>query len=389
MSGNLYFCKPKSKAMQMVNLHNQYLKIKDEVDSAWAEVIESGAFIRGAAVREFEENLAHYLGGAKVVTCGNGTDALQIALMTLGLHPGDEVITTPFTFIATAEVIALLGLKPVFVDVDGQTFNMDVTQVEKAITSRTKVIMPVHLFGQCAEMEPLLEIARSHNLYVVEDACQAIGAAYTFSDGTVSMAGTMGTLGCTSFFPSKNLGCFGDGGALFTHDENLATVAASIANHGSVQKYHHERIGLNSRLDTLQAAVLNVKLRHLEEYTQARQAAAVKYDQLLAGCDQLTVPQVASRSTHVYHQYTVRLADNVNRAQVQQELKAAGIPSMVYYPVPLHLQPAFAFLGHQRGDFPVAEHLADTVLSLPMHTELTDELQEKVAKALLAAVNKG
>ena len=375
--------------MQMVDLRNQYLKIKDEVDSAWAEVLENGAFIRGAAVKEFEENLSHYLSGTKVVTCGNGTDALQIALMSLGLQPGDEIITTPFTFIATAEVIALLGMKPVFVDVDSQTFNMDVTQIEAAITPRTKVILPVHLFGQCAEMEPLLAIARRHNLYVVEDACQAIGAAYTFSDGTVRMAGTMGTLGCTSFFPSKNLGCFGDGGALFTHDENLAAAAACIANHGSVQKYHHERIGLNSRLDTLQAAVLNVKLRHLDEYTQARQAAAAKYDQLLAGCDRLAVPQVAPGRTHVYHQYTVRLADSVNRAQVQQELKAAGIPSMVYYPVPLHLQPAFAYLGYRCGDFPVAEHLADTVLSLPMHTELTDEMHETVAKALLAAVNKG
>lgn len=375
--------------MQMVDLRNQYLKIKDEVDSAWAEVFENGAFIRGAAVREFEENLSHYLGGTKVVTCGNGTDALQIALMSLGLQPGDEIITTPFTFIATAEVIALLGLKPVFVDVDSQTFNLDVTQIEAAITPRTKVILPVHLFGQCAEMEPLLAIARRHNLYVVEDACQAIGAAYTFSDGTVRMAGTMGTFGCTSFFPSKNLGCFGDGGALFTHDEKLEALAASIANHGSVQKYHHERIGLNSRLDTLQAAVLKVKLRHLDEYTRARKTAAAKYDQLLAGCDRLIVPQVAPHSTHVYHQYTVRLADSVNRVQVQQELKAAGIPSMVYYPVPLHLQPAFACLGHQRGDFPVAEHLADTVLSLPMHTELTDEMQETVTKALLAAVNKG
>lgn len=373
----------------MVDLQNQYLKIKDEVDAALSEVIKSSAFVRGAAVKAFEKNLSHYLGGARVVTCGNGTDALQIALMALGLQSGDEVITTPFTFIATAEVIALLGLKPVFVDVEEGMFNMDVSQVESAITSRTKAILPVHLFGQCADMEPLMDLARRHHLYVVEDACQAIGATYTFSDGTVCMAGTMGTIGCTSFFPSKNLGCFGDGGALFTQDEKLADIAACIANHGSVRKYHHERIGLNSRLDTLQAAVLNVKLKHLEEYTQARQAAAAKYDQLLAGCEKLIVPQVASRCTHVYHQYTVRLADSVNRAQVQESLKAAGIPSMVYYPVPLHLQPAFAYLGYHRGNFPVAEHLADTVLSLPMHTELTDEMQDKIAHALLAAVNKG
>jgi len=375
--------------MQMVDLHNQYLKIRDEVEAAWAEVMDSGAFIRGKAVKEFEENLSRYLGGSRVVTCGNGTDALQIALMALDLHPGDEVITPPFTFIATAEVIALLGLKPVFVDVEERTFTLDVDKVEAAITPRTKVILPVHLFGQCADMEPLLEIARRHNLYVVEDACQAIGATYTFSDGTVRMAGTMGHIGCTSFFPSKNLGCFGDGGALFIQDEKLAGEAACIANHGSVQKYHHERIGINSRLDSLQAALLNVKLRYLDEYIRARQTAAAKYNQLLAGCDQLTVPQVAPHSTHVYHQYTLRLANSVDRVQVQAELKAAGIPSMVYYPVSLHLQPAFAFLGHQRGDFPVAEHLADTVLSLPMHTELTDEMQETVAKALLAAVNKG
>ena len=373
----------------MVDLHNQYLKIRDEVEAAWAEVMDSGAFIRGKAVKEFEENLSRYLGGSRVVTCGNGTDALQIALMALDLHPGDEVITPPFTFIATAEVIALLGLKPVFVDVEERTFTLDVDKVEAAITPRTKVILPVHLFGQCADMEPLLEIARRHNLYVVEDACQAIGATYTFSDGTVRMAGTMGHIGCTSFFPSKNLGCFGDGGALFIQDEKLAGEAACIANHGSVQKYHHERIGINSRLDSLQAALLNVKLRYLDEYIRARQTAAAKYNQLLAGCDQLTVPQVAPHSTHVYHQYTLRLANSVDRVQVQAELKAAGIPSMVYYPVSLHLQPAFAFLGHQRGDFPVAEHLADTVLSLPMHTELTDEMQETVAKALLAAVNKG
>ena len=375
--------------MQMVDLHTQYMKIREEVETAWAEVMESGAFIRGAAVKKFEENLSCYLGGAKVVTCGNGTDALQIALMSLNLQPGDEIITSPFTFIATAEVIALLGMKPVFVDVDEKTFTLDVTKVEAAITPRTKVILPVHLFGQCADMEPLLDIARRHSLYVVEDACQAIGATYTFSDGTVRMAGTMGTIGCTSFFPSKNLGCFGDGGALFTQDEKLAAAAACIANHGSVRKYHHERVGINSRLDSLQAALLDVKLRHLNEYTRARQAAAAKYNQLLTGCDKLMIPQVIKNSTHVYHQYTLRLCDNVNRIQVQEHLKASGIPSMVYYPVPLHLQQAFAFMGYQRGDFPVAELLADTVLSLPMHTELTVEMQETVAKALLEAVHKG
>lgn len=367
-----------SFAIPMVDLCGQYQKIKDEVDSALAEVLVQGVFINGGKVQNFQQNLSLFLHCRHVVTCGNGTDALQIALMALNLQPGDEVITTPFTFVAAAEVVALLGLKPVFVDVDADTYNLNVSLIESAITPRTRVILPVHLFGQCADMEPLLEIARRHNLYVVEDACQAIGAEYTFSDGRKRMAGTMGNVGCMSFFPSKNLGCFGDGGAIFTQDDALAQQLRCIANHGSTQKYHHERVGLNSRLDTIQAAVLDVKLRHLNEYTAARQAAAATYNRLLSEIPWLKTPVVAPHCTHVYHQYTLHLDSSTRRSALQLKLADAGIASMVYYPVPLHLQPAFSAWDYRPGDFPVAEELAQTVLSLPMHTELTEEVQQKI-----------
>ncbi|MCQ2263980.1 MAG: DegT/DnrJ/EryC1/StrS family aminotransferase [Bacteroidales bacterium] len=356
----------------MVDLHGQYLKIKDEVDAAMAAVIADSAFINGRAVTDFQQSLAQYLGCRHVVTCGNGTDALQIALLALNLQPGDEVITTPFTFVATAEAAAILGLKPVFVDVDPHTYNINVSQIEAAVTPRTRAILPVHLFGQCADMEPLLVIARRHHLFVIEDACQAIGAEYTFSDGRKCKAGTMGDIGCTSFFPSKNLGCFGDGGALFTQDDNLALCIRSIANHGSVEKYHHERLGMNSRLDTLQAAVLQVKLSHLDEYTVARQQAAMTYNRFLSDDERWQVPALSPNSTHVFHQYTLRLADGRLRADLQSRLKSAGIASAIYYPVPLHLQAAYANLDYRRGDLPAAEQLADTVLSLPMHTELSE-----------------
>lgn len=372
-----------SFSIPMVDLCGQYQKIKDEVDSALAEVLSQGVFINGGKVQNFQQKLSLFLHCRHVITCGNGTDALQIALMALNLRPGDEVITTPFTFVATAEVVALLGLKPVFVDVDADTYNINVSLIESAITPRTRVILPVHLFGQCADMEPLLEIARRHNLYVVEDACQAIGAEYTFSDGRKCMAGTMGNIGCMSFFPSKNLGCFGDGGAIFTQDDALAQQLRSIANHGSTQKYHHERVGLNSRLDTIQAAVLEVKLRHLNEYTAARQAAAATYNRMLSGVAWLKKPLVASNCTHVYHQYTFRLDSGDRRSALQQKLTEAGIASMVYYPVPLHLQPAFSAWGYHPGDFPVAEALAQTVLSLPMHTELTEEVQRKICNVII------
>lgn len=369
-------------SIPMVDLCGQYRKIKDEVDAAMAEVLSEGAFINGEKVRNFQKNLSHYLACRHVITCGNGTDALQIAFMALNLQPGDEVITSPFTFVATAEVLSLLGLKPVFVDVAADTFNIDVSCIESAITPRTRAILPVHLFGQCTDMEPLLEIARRYHLFVVEDACQAIGAEYTFSDGRKCLAGTMGNVGCMSFFPSKNLGCFGDGGALFTNDDTLAQQLRCIANHGSAKKYHHKRIGLNSRLDTIQAAVLDVKLRHLNEYTAARQEAAARYNHFLADASWLQTPSVAPHSTHVYHQYTLQLDSSERRTNVQQKLTDAGVASMVYYPVPLHLQPAFAYLGYRVGDFPVAEKLAQTVLSLPMHTELTEEMQQKICEII-------
>lgn len=372
----------------MVDLNGQYRRLKSEMDAAVEKVMSSGTYIKGEEVNEFQENLSRFLSVPHVIGCGSGTDALQIALMALGLQPGDEIITTPFTFIATAEVMALLHIKPVFVDVEENTFNIDVRQLEAAITPRTKAILPVHLYGQSADMEPLLKIAGKHGLYVVEDACQSIGAEYIFEDGQRKMTGTMGTFGCTSFFPTKNLGCYGDGGAMFTHDAELAKVATCIANHGAERKYHHERVGVNSRLDTLQAAILNVKLRHLGEFTQVRQAAADRYDMLLSDCDWLKVPYRAPYSTHVFHQYTMRLAVGVNRDHLQELLRAEQVPAMIYYPVPLHLQPMFAELGYRRGDLPVAEHLADTVLSLPMHTELTALEQEHVREVMGRAVEK-
>lgn len=381
-----YFCKfkikPMSQQIQMVDLRGQYLKIKDEIDEAMAQVLSSTAFINGPIVKEFQQNLSEYLHVGHVITCGNGTDALQIAMMALGLQPGDEVITTPFTFIATVEVVALLGLKPVFVDVIPGTFNMDVSQIERVITPRTKAIVPVHLFGQCTDMEPLMDIAQRHHLYVIEDACQAIGAEYTFSDGRKCKAGTIGHVGCTSFFPSKNLGCYGDGGALFTNDDELATRIRGIANHGSFVKYHHDLIGVNSRLDSFQAAILNVKLKYLDNYIASRQRAAKLYHFLLCDVAEIKPPVTAAQSTHVFHQYTLKLDERLNRSDVQEKLKAAGIPSMVYYPVPIHLQKAFAPFGYHAGDFPVAEKLSRTVLSLPMHTELTKDQQIHITKTL-------
>ena len=370
----------------MVDLKGQYQKIKEEIDSEISKVIDSTAFINGPVVKEFQTNLSHYLGCKHVITCGNGTDALQISMMALGLQPGDEVITTPFTFIATVEVVALLGLKPVFVDVCPYTYNIDVSQIEAAITPRTKAIVPVHLFGQCADMETIMEIADCHGLYVIEDACQAIGAEVTFRDGSRRKAGTIGTIGCTSFFPSKNLGCYGDGGAIFTNDDEIAAKLRGIANHGSFVKYHHDLVGVNSRLDSIQAAILNVKLRYLDSYIAARQKAADIYCRLLADCDGVALPRTAPFTTHVFHQFTLRLTENVNRNTLQEKLKAAGIPTMVYYPVPIHEQKAFANLGCKAGDFPVAEKLSQTVLSLPMHTEMTEEMQQYIVENLKEAL---
>lgn len=375
------------KPIQMVDLRSQYEKIKTDVDAGIQAVIDSTAFVKGAKVTEFQTHLEQYLGVKHVIPVGNGTDALQIAMMALGLKPGDEVITPTFTFIATAEVVALLGLTPVVVDVDFDTFNMDVEAVRRAITPRTRAIAPVHLFGQNANMEALLTLAREHNLFVVEDACQSIGAEYTFADGRRVRSGCMGNIGCTSFFPSKNLGCYGDGGALFTNDDELARRIRIVANHGMEVRYHHDRVGVNSRLDSIQAAVLDAKLPHLDEYIAARQKAAAYYTAAFADCDKILTPVVAPQTTHVFHQYTLRLV-GCDRDRVRQYLADRNIPSMIYYPVPLHLQKAYQDPRYKAGDFPVAERLASSVLSLPMHTELDEEQLAYITKNVLEAVAK-
>lgn len=356
--------------IHMADLYGQYLKIKDEVDASIQEVIQSTVFIKGGKVVDFEKNLSNYL-RTNVVACANGTDALQIAFMALELQPGDEVITTPFTFVATAEVLALLGLKPVFVDVCPETFNIDVTKIEEAITARTRTILPVHLFGQSADMEAIMDIAQKYNLYIVEDAAQSIGTDFLFSDGKQLKSGTIGNIGCTSFFPSKTLGAFGDGGALFSNDENLAAKIRSIANHGMKVRYYYERVGVNSRLDSIQAAILDVKLKYLDQFIAARQLAAHWYDNHLEGIDDLLLPARVSYSKHTFHQYTIQAE---KRDGLQQYLQKKGIPSMIYYPETIHLQEAYQYLGYKKGDFPVAERLVKQVLSLPMHTEL-DERQ--------------
>lgn len=373
--------------IEMVDLRGQYLHIQSEINEAMQEVLASAAFINGSQVKEFSRNLALYNGIKHVVTCGNGTDALQIAFMALGLKPGDEVIVSVHTYVATAEVIALLRLVPVFVDCDEDHFTIDVNQIEDKITPRTRAIAPVHLYGQCADMEPLLEIARRNHLFVVEDTAQAIGATYAFSDGTRRRAGCMGTIGATSFFPSKNLGCYGDGGALFVDDDALAERVRMIANHGQRVKYHHDVIGCNSRLDTLQAAILNVKLKYLDRYTEARQQAAARYDELLKDVAGIILPKRTENSTHVFHQYTIRVL-NHRRDALKAYLAEQGIPSMIYYPVPLHLQKAYIQEGKGIGTFPVAERLSEEVLSLPMHTELTLEMQEFIAERIRCFVEK-
>ena len=371
--------------IQMVDLQRQYRKIKPEIDEAIQTVINSTAFVKGAQVEQFARHLESYTGAKHVIPVANGTEALQIALMALGLKPGDEVITPTFTFIATAEVVALLGLTPVVVDVEWGTMNMSVEAVRKAITPKTKAIVPVHLFGQCADIEPLLSLAREHNLYIVEDTAQAIGAKYTFSDGRTAQAGTIGEIGCTSFFASKNLGCYGDGGALFTNDDELAQRIRIIANHGMTIRYHHDMIGVNSRLDTIQAAILDTKLPHLDEYIAARQRAAEYYDKVFAGCDKILIPERSRNSTHVFHQYTLRIT-GANRDAVREALTKAGVPAMVYYPIPLHMQKAYQDARYKQGDFPVAERLAACVLSLPMHTELDDEQLSYITEQVLNAV---
>lgn len=360
--------------VQMVDLKGQYAKIQAEIDTAILKTVQEANFINGPEVVTFAKNLSTYLGGAHVITCANGTDALQIAMMALGLEPGDEVIVPSFTYVATAEVIGLLRLKPVMVDVDPIHFNITKANIEQAIGPKTKAIVPVHLFGQCADMEPILTLAKEKGLYVIEDTAQAIGAVYTFSDGTQKQAGTMGHIGCTSFFPSKNLGCYGDGGAIYTHDPVLAERIKMVANHGQVKKYVHKYIGVNSRLDTIQAAILDIKLKYLDQYSAARRAAADRYDSLLSGIDGLTTPVRAKNSTHVFHQYTM-VIDNSKRDALKQYLEASGIPAMVYYPIPLNEQEAFCTIGAVVGSLNETERLCSSVLSLPMHTELTEEQQ--------------
>ena len=362
-------------AVPLLDLKAQHATIRDEVVAAVMDVVDQQAFILGDPVAQLECSVAGLSQVKYAVGCANGTDALQLAFMALGLKPGDEVLVPVFTYVATAEVIALLGLTPVLVDVDPETFLLQPEAVEAAVTPRTKAVVPVHLFGQCAPMEGLLRVAERFNLFVVEDAAQAIGATYTFADGHTAQAGTMGHIGCTSFFPSKNLGCFGDGGALFTQHDDLAALLQQMANHGQKVKYYHDTVGVNSRLDTLQAAVLRVKLPHLRDFAARRQAVAAAYDAAFAGNDRLKIPVRATQSTHVFHQYTL-LLQGVDRAAFQAALQERGVPTMVYYPVPLHLQKAYARPEYPVGTFPVAEHLAQNVVSLPIHTEMeADEIQ--------------
>lgn len=356
----------------MVDLKGQYERIKNEVDNAIKNVIDNTAFINGSDVQLFQKNLEQYLSVKHVIPCANGTDALQIALAALDLKPGDEIISVSFTFVATVEVISLLGLKPIFVDVNNDDFNINIDKLEKAITPKTKAIIPVHLFGQCADMEKIMAIAKKHKLYVIEDTAQALGADYTFSNGEVKKAGTIGDIGTTSFFPSKNLGCFGDGGAIFTNDDKIAEAIRIYANHGMKVRYYHQTIGVNSRLDTIQAAVLNVKLKYLNDYNMARQKVAQHYNTEFKNVDFLEIPRFAQNSNHIFHQYTLK-TKNINRDNLQKYLQEKGIPAMIYYPVALHLQEAYNYLGFKIGDFPVTEELCKCVISLPMHTELTSE----------------
>ncbi len=371
----------------MVDLKSQYQKIKQEIDIAIEEVIESTSYINGPAVKKFQNHLEQYLNVKHVIPCGNGTDALQVAMMALDLQPGDEIITTTFTFIATAEVIALLRLTPVCVDVEANTMNISIEAIEKAITSRTKAIVPVHLFGQCANMEAIMEIAGKYNLYVIEDACQAIGADYKFKNGITKKAGTIGDLGCTSFFPSKNLGCYGDGGAIFTNNDELAHKMRGIVNHGMFVRYYHDMVGVNSRLDSIQAAILDIKLGHLDEYAKARNYAATYYNKAFANNSKIITPVTASYTTHVFHQYTLVVKD-IDRAKLIEFMNQREIPVMIYYPVPMHKQKAYLDPRYKSGDFPVAEYLSEHVISLPMHTELEDEQLKYITDSLLSFINK-
>lgn len=370
------------KKIAMVDLKGQYARIKPEVDAAIHKVLDHGLFINGPEVKSFASSLGKYLGVDHVIPCANGTDALQIAMMALDLKPGDEVITASFTYVATAEVIALLRLTPVLVEVDPLTFNIDINAVAAAITPKTRAIVPVHLFGQCADMEPLLALAKKHNLHVIEDNAQAIGADYRFSSGSMKKGGTMGTIGCTSFFPSKNLGCYGDGGAIFTNDEVLAKRIRMIANHGQSVQYIHDEIGCNSRLDSIQAAVLEIKLRNLDEYAASRNRAAAYYDAAFAANKKIRTPFRSKNSSHVFHQYTLQVPAE-ERSALKTSLESKGIPAMIYYPIPLHLQKAYRSDRYKSGSFPITEKLCASVISLPMHTELDEETLKFITGSVL------
>jgi dTDP-4-amino-4,6-dideoxygalactose transaminase len=370
------------REIQMVDLRTQYENIRSEIDNAIFSVINSTAFIKGPEVKLFEEELQSYLGVKHVISCANGTDALQITMMSLGLKPGDEVITTNFTFIATVETVALLGLKPVLVDPEPGNFNISVEEIKKSITPKTKAIVPVHLFGQCADMEGIMQLARENNLLVIEDAAQATGTNYILPGGEIRKAGTIGNAGTTSFFPSKNLACFGDGGAIYTNDDDLAKKLRSIANHGMKIRYHYNDIGVNSRLDTLQAAILRVKLKYLDHFNSSRQAAADYYDKALAGSDEIAVPEREKYSSHTFHQYTIRIK-NGRRDELKKYLDENRIPSMVYYPGPLHMQEAYRYLGYKESDFPVTNLLCSEVLSLPIHTEMDEEQLDHITRNIL------
>jgi len=382
------------KKIQMVDLKGQYDDIKDVVNTSIQEVLETTAYINGPKVHQFQKNLEQYLGVKHVIPCANGTDALQIAMMGLGLKPGDEVITADFTFAATVEVIALLQLTPVLVDVNEDDFNISIEAIKKAITPKTKAIVPVHLFGQCANMEAIMEIAKAHNLYVIEDNAQAIGATYTYKNGTKAQAGTIGHVASTSFFPSKNLGCYGDGGAIFTNDDNLAHIIRGIVNHGMYERYHHDVVGVNSRLDSIQAAVLDTKLPHLDTYNKKRRAAAIKYNKAFEGNKNITTPKVSNSCTgicdtcdcHVFHQYTLRVK-GIDRDALAKHLNEKGIPCGVYYPIPLHLQKAYLDARYKEEDFKVTNQLVKDVISLPMHTELDDEQIEFITSTIIKFIN--
>ncbi len=370
------------KEIQMVDLRTQYERFGSEIDSAIRSVLESTAFIKGPDVRLFEEELQDYMGVKHVVSCANGTDALYLALIALGFKPGDEIITTNFTFVATVEVVALLGLKIVLVDPEPDTYNISADNVRKAITPKTRAIVPVHLFGQCADMESLMALADKHNLYIIEDAAQATGADYFFRNGTKRKAGTIGHIGTTSFFPSKNLGCYGDGGAIYTNNGEYAKRIRSIANHGMKVRYHYSDIGINSRLDTLQAAILRVKLKYLSQFNEARQKVADHYDKAFGNCKYITTPARSGYSTHIFHQYTLRIKDGL-RDDLKKYLESVNIPSMIYYPGPLHMQEAYKNLGYNENDFPVTTSLCKEVLSLPVHTEMDQEQLDYITSKLL------